>query len=215
MKDKQIKLMLLRAFGLILTIAVGYLFLTGTRYSKLVGYLVYMSVACTLIPLPTPPYVIGMGKIFHPAIVAFIGAFGNCFAAFVEYHFITWLFSKIELQQKVETNRFFQRFARFFKRAAFLCIIFTGFAPIPFEPFRFAAILTRYNILCYLLATFMGRFPRYYLLALCGNSFQISNKLLIIMMAVLLVIPIISSFIPKVIQKKNKKIGFEKSATHL
>ena len=95
-----------------------------------------MSIACLIIPLPSPPYVIGMGKIFHPGVVAIVGSIGSCIAVFFEYHVVTWIFSKSELQQKVEDSSFFQKFARFFNRAAFICLIITGFAPLPLEPFR-------------------------------------------------------------------------------
>lgn len=113
MKAKKLYIISTRIFSLILMITVGYLFLTGSRYSKLVGYFVYMSIACLIIPLPSPPYVIGMGKIFHPGIVAIVGSIGSCIAVFFEYHVVTWIFSKSELQQKVEDSSFFQKFSRF------------------------------------------------------------------------------------------------------
>jgi len=197
MKNKKLNLAIVRIVSFIVMITVGYLYLKGSHYSKLAGYLLYMSIACSIIPLPSPPYVIGMGKIFDPAIIALVGAFGNSVAAFFEYNFITWLFSKTELQQKIETNKYFQRFSNFFKRAAFSCILFTGFAPVPFDPFRFAAILTRYFLPKYLLAMFIGKYLRYYLLAWLGDSFQISNQYLFIMLIILLLVPIISTFILK------------------
>ena len=186
---------ILTAIGIILSLALGYVFLTGSRYSQLIGFFGYMSVACTLIPLPTPPYVIALGKVFHPGIVALAGAVGNVIAAFVEYHLLLWFFSKTTLQQRVETNRIFQRFSYYFRRMAFVCLVFTGFTPIPFEPFRFAAILTRYNLFLYLLAVLLGRFPRYYLIALIGDQFQIPTRYLIVLLIVSVVIPVIGMVI--------------------
>ena len=186
---------LLRIIGFILTIIVGYLFLKGNHYSKVVGYFVYMSASCSILPLPTPPYVIGMGKIFNPWLIAFLGALGNSFAAFFEYYLMTWLFSRSELQQKIEANKYFQRLVNIFNRAAFPCIVFTGFSPLPLDPFRFTAILTRYSIPKYLLAMFVGKYLRYYLLALLGDSFQIHNRYLFIMLLSLVLIPIIIAFI--------------------
>ena len=78
--------------GVVFSIGLGYLFFTGGRHSQLLGYFAYMSIACTLIPLPTPPYVIALGEVFHPGIVALVGAIGNCLAALVEYYSITWFF---------------------------------------------------------------------------------------------------------------------------
>ena len=186
---------ILTAIGISLSLALGYLFLEGSRYSQLIGFFGYMSVACTLIPLPTPPYVIALGKVFDPSIVALAGAVGNMIAAFVEYHVLLWIFSKTKLKQQVEGNRVFQRFSHYFRRMAFVCLVFTGFTPIPFEPFRFAAILARYNLSLYLLAVFLGRFPRYYLIALIGEQFQIPTRYLIILLIILLVIPVIGILI--------------------
>ncbi len=168
--------------GSLLLLGIGLLYLTGTDYGTLSGYLVFMSVACTLIPLPTPPFVIGMGKVFHPAVVAFVGALGNCIAAYAEYHVITWLFSKAELQQKIEGSKLFRRFSRVFGRTAFLCLFISGFAPIPFEPFRLSAILIHYAMPRYLLATFLGRFPRYYFMAMIGDRYQVPDRYLILLM---------------------------------
>ena len=200
---------ILTGIGILLSLSLGYLFLTGSHYSQLVGFFGYMSVACTLIPLPTPPYAIALGKVFHPGIVALTGAVGNCIAAFVEYRLLLRLFSKTELQQRVEANRIFQRFSDYFHRMAFVCLVFTGFTPIPFEPFRFAAILTRHNLSLYLLAVLLGRFPRYYLIALIGDRFQIPTHYLITLLIGLLVIPIIGMLIKRQTSVDSGKTGGE------
>lgn len=193
------------AIGISLSLALGYLFLKGSRYGQLIGFFGYMSVACTLVPLPTPPFVIALGEVFNPSIVALTGAVGNVIAAFVEYHVLLWIFSRTELQQRVETNRIFQRFSHYFHRAAFACLIFTGFTPIPFEPFRFTAILTRYNLRLYLLAVLLGRFPRYYLIAFIGDQFQIPIIYLIILLIILLIAPIIGMLIELYTSADNGK----------
>lgn len=185
----------LTGVGIGLSLGLGYLILTGSRYSQLMGYFAYMSLACALIPLPTPPYVIALGKVFHPGIVAVVGAVANCLAALVEYYVIIWFFSKTTLQQRVETNPIFQRFAYYFQRATFACLIFTGFTPLPFEPFRLAAIVIRYNVPKYLLAVFVGRSIRYYLIALIGHTYPIPNRYLIVMLIVLIAFPMISVFV--------------------
>ena len=128
-----------------------------------------------LIPLPTPPYVIALGKVFHPGIVAFIGAVANRLAALAKYHIIAWLFSKTAAQGS-------------------LAPVFTGVTPIPFELFRRAAILIRHNVPNYLLAVFVGRFIRYYFTALIRHLYPIPNRHLIIMVIALLMIPAIGVF---------------------
>jgi membrane protein YqaA with SNARE-associated domain len=186
-----------RILGLIMVLGVGVLFLIGSRGAQLTGFFIYMSFACTVIPLPTPPYVVAMGKTFHPALVALLGATGNCMAAFGEYYFITWLFSKGEIQARIENNRIFRRLKHFFNRAAFICLVITGFTPIPFEPFRLAAIVSRYSLVLYLLAVFIGRFPRYYLIAKIGHIYEIPVYLLVILVFVMAGISLISMWAGK------------------
>ncbi len=67
MKDKKSKLFFTRSVGLLIMITVGFLFIKSNRYSKLVGFFVLMSVSCSIIPLPTPPYVIGIRDLQNAA----------------------------------------------------------------------------------------------------------------------------------------------------
>lgn len=178
--------------GGVLVVVAGVLALTGGRGGQLAGYFLYTIVACTFLPLPTTPYVIGMGKVFHPGVVALVGALGNCAAAYLEYRGLRWLFSKTELRQRLATSQVYQRFAHFFERAAFASLVLTGVAAIPFEPFRIAAILINYSLGKYLLAVLIGRIPRYYLIALIGAVYQIPTRYLIAMVAALMLVPLLS-----------------------
>ena len=175
-----------------LPLALGYLFLTGSDISQLVGFFLYTCVAASVIPLPMPPFLISLGQIFHPGIVAVVGALGNCVSAIAEYYLITWFFSGSELQQKIEANSIYQKFMYYFEKAVFPTLLFSAFSPIPFEPFRLAAILMRYNIVLYLLAVFFGRLPRYYLIALVGETFTIPNSYLAAMLVILLISPLLA-----------------------
>ncbi len=177
--------------AIVIALGSGYILLKGSRISQLLGFYVYMSISSTIIPLPTPPYVIALGKVFHPFTVAFIAALGSCTAALVEYPLITWFFSKNALQQRLETNRFYRIFDSYFKRAAFIWLFVAALTPIPLEPFRFSAILTRYNIPKYLLALFLGRFGCYYFMAWIGDAFVIPIGYIVALLVVLLVVPLI------------------------
>ncbi len=158
-----------------------------------------MCIACSMIPLPTPPFVIGLGKIFPPVIVALTGAMGNCIAGLLDYYLVTVLFSKVQLLQKMEKSRIFQQGNVYFKRFAFLCLVFTGFSPIPFEPFRVMAIVARYNIAKYVLSIFVGRMPRYYLIAFLGEEYReyFTNKVLLLLLVILILIYLIQELVKK------------------
>ncbi len=157
---------------------------------RLSTYFFYMSLACTLVPLPTPPVVIGMGEFYAPWLVALVGAIGNCLAAFVEYYLIKWLMSDTKLERRVKSSKTFQRFAAFFQKSAFLCLVFTGFTPIPFEPFRLAAILISYAMPLYLVAIFIGRFSHYFVMAKIGDIFHVPMWVLVAGFILLTVLPL-------------------------
>ncbi len=187
---RKIKLAAVRIAGIMATVFVSYAYFNGSQIGKLASYFFYMSFACTIIPLPTPPYVIGMGKMFDPWLVALLGSMGNTIASLMEYYLLTWFISRTELQKKIESNRLFQRLAAAFQRAAFLILMFTSFSPLPLDPFYLTAIIIRYPLPKYLAAILIGKWFRYYLLAQLGESFQIPNEYLIILLILLIAIPI-------------------------
>jgi ribonucleoside-triphosphate reductase len=202
--DKRTALVYAQIAGGAVILLAGVLALLGGKIGQLCGYFLYTIVASVFVPLPTMPYVIGMGELFHPGIVAVVGALGNCVAAYIEYRGLLWLFSKTELRQRLETHRLYQRMASFFERAAFACLLFTGVAAIPFEPFRIAAIVIRYPMGKYLLSVLLGRVPRYYLIALIGTIYQIPFYYLLIMVGVMLAIPTLSYAIGKYQQRPKR-----------
>lgn len=198
--ENKTKIAVIRIIGIIVMIVVSYLYLNGSQLGKLAGYLLYMSMACTIVPLPTPPYVIGMGKMFDPWLVALLGALGNTIASLGEYYLLAWLFSKTELQEKIESSRLFQRLATVFSRSAFVILMFTSLWPLPLDPFYLTAILIRYPLYKYLAAISIGKWVRYYLLAQVGESFQIPNRYLITLLILLISIPIITGLFIKLIR---------------
>jgi hypothetical protein len=58
----------------------------------LYGYFIYMCVACQFFPIPTLPPIAFTAKIFHPVLVAFVGAIGTCVANLNDYAILGWLF---------------------------------------------------------------------------------------------------------------------------
>jgi len=174
-----------------------FLFFSDHKYSQLISFSLYMCIACSVIPLPTPPFVIGMGRIFPPLIVALTGAIGNCIGGLLDYYLVTLFFSKVQLLQKVQTSRIYRRGSVYFDRFAFPCLLFTGFSPIPFEPFRIMAIVAKYNLVKYLLAIFIGRMPRYYLVAYLGEEYQeyFTNKVLFLFLIALILMYLIQRII--------------------
>jgi uncharacterized membrane protein YdjX (TVP38/TMEM64 family) len=69
--------------------------------------------------------------------------------------------------------------------------------PIPFDPFMFLAAAVGYSYTKYVLSIFVGRTPRYLLLAMLGERFHIPTSLLIITIIVWIIILMAKSPKPK------------------
>lgn len=159
---------------------------------SLVGYFFYMTLACTFFPLPTPPTVIYMGGLHSPLVVALVGGVASCLAGLIDYS----LFLVLIRQKKVralQNSNFYKKCTGFFNRIAFVSLVVAAFTPIPFDPFRFLAIASNYNRVGYLTAIFVGRAPRYYLLARLGGQWHIPPLAIAVSIVVLLGISILKT----------------------
>jgi len=163
-----------------------------------------MTFACTFFPLPTPQIIMGYGEIgrFDPVMVAMVGAIGTCVAGLIDYTVITYIF-KVEKVAKLKQTKTYKYCARFYNKVAFISLVIAGFTPIPFEPFRFLAAVTKYNRSKYVLSIFIGRAPRYYLLAKLQRMFPIPRSILIGSIPLILIIGLIRVLWNRRIQKKT------------
>ena len=51
---------------------------------ELLFLLVYMTFACTFVPLPTPQIIMDYGGRFNPILIAIVGAIGTCMAGLID-----------------------------------------------------------------------------------------------------------------------------------
>jgi uncharacterized membrane protein YdjX (TVP38/TMEM64 family) len=174
---------------------IFYFFIESTKINQFIAYFLFMCIGCTAIPLPCDAYVMALGRTYDPFTVAVVGAFGNLIAAYFEYKFVFWLFSVSKIKHYIKCNRFYKKFEKFFNKSAFLCLIITGFTPIPFEPFRLAAIISRYNIKKYLIAILLSRLPRYYIYALTGTMIPFKDWHIFVIVLVLTLVVVLGVFL--------------------
>ncbi len=137
-----------------------------------------MSVAMTFFPLPTHPYVIYVGEQYAPWLVAVVGGVATCVAGLIDYLLLS-LLMRYQRIRKLQQSSWYLRFSAFFRSMAFVTLVVAAFTPIPFDPFRFLAITTEYDKKKYILAIFVGRAPRYFILARVGSEGYIPNWILI------------------------------------
>jgi membrane protein YqaA with SNARE-associated domain len=168
--------------------------------SILMDFFLYMCVACQFFPIPTLPPIAFMAKVFHPILVSVIGSLGTCIANLNDYAILGWLFRHHRVKKIRDVNSY-RRFLHFFDRYAFLALTVGAFLPIPVDVVRLMAISRAYTYWKYLLATFVGRFPRYLLIAYLGKELPVKYILILFLLSTLpAAVKIISGMI-----KKRKK----------
>lgn len=166
----------------------------------LFGYFVYMCLACQFFPIPTLPPIAFAAKIFHPMLIAGVGAVGTCIANLNDYVILGWLFRHKKVQ-KIRDIKTYKRLLTFFDRYAFLTLSAAAFLPIPLDVIRLLAISRAYSFPKYVAATFVGRFPRYLIIAYLGK--ELPGRYILILFLVTL-IPAVAKFISDIIKKRKR-----------
>lgn len=126
-------------------------------------YFAYMIIACTFFPLPTPQVAMDYGQRFNPTLAAIVGGIGSCISGLIDYILVTVAFRYERIARIKETHTYIN-VERLFNKAPFVVLVIVAFTPIPFEPVKLLACATRYSRIKFLLAVFVGRAPRYFLL---------------------------------------------------
>lgn len=168
----------------------------------LVLYVLYMSMAFTLVPLPTAWIVLWAAREVDPISVTLLGTLGTCIANLHDYYIFHYLF-RVERVKRAKQSAFYRQSVMWFQRAPFLTLAVASFLPIPVDVIRILAVSADYPRRRYALATAVGRFPRYLLLAYLGYELQLSNKAIFAVFLLTAAIGLIKG-IPKLWSKYRK-----------
>jgi MoaA/NifB/PqqE/SkfB family radical SAM enzyme/membrane protein YqaA with SNARE-associated domain len=147
-------------------------------YPLLTIFLYSIPSNCAISIFPHEPVLVWYGKFVNLWHLTTAATLGTIAAAYLDYKFFTPILN-LSYSAKFKSHRFYQQAHRLFYKMPFMAIVIAGFTPIPFYPFKFMVYASKYSIWRYLGAVTIGRFPRYYLLALLGFTFQIPNWLII------------------------------------
>ncbi len=167
----------------------------------LFGYFLYMCFACQFFPIPTLPPIAFTAKVFHPVLVAAVGAAGTCIANLNDYAILGMLFKHHKVK-KIRDISMYRKLLDFFDRYAFLTFSAASFLPIPVDVIRLLAISRAYPFFKYVLATFTGRFPRYLLIAYLGKELPARYILALFLVSIL---PACAKFFSDIIKKRSKR----------
>lgn len=155
------------------------------------------------IPLvPHEPVVLFFGKFYPPPIVALIAVAGTLLTETINYSVIKFI-ADIKLFKRASQSKIVKKIVGLFNKAPFIALLVAGFTPVPFYPFRILVVIAHYPLIKYILAVFLSRTPRYFIIALVGHALKIPDYLLLAIFVILL----LTGNIPIVINLLKKKKG--------
>jgi len=135
--------------------------------------------------VPFEPVLLYFGKFYQPLTVAFIAITGTVLTEALNYSAFKFVTDN-SIFKKIHQGKMGTKIVELFKKAPFVALLVAGFTPVPFYPFRFLVVLARYPLVKYLLAVFLSRTPRFFILALAGYMIKIPDYLLIAIFIVLI-----------------------------
>jgi membrane protein YqaA with SNARE-associated domain len=107
------------------------------------------------------------------------GTAGCLVAIVLDYALVGWLTNLRLVKTELDDSRGFRTAQRFFGKAPFALILLSALLPVPFYPVKILAITRDYSLWRFVGALVLGRFPRFYLLALGGQKVQAPDSALI------------------------------------
>ena len=131
-----------------------------------------------ILPTAFDPLIVEIGK-YAPAFTVTCVATGiYMYTEFLNWHIYVWVLS-LERLDGFKENRWVGWGVDRFARAPITTIILFAATPLPFWVARSLAILHRYPLRRFMLATAVGRFPRFFVYAWLGSALSIPTYLII------------------------------------
>ncbi len=128
----------------------------------------------TFLPSASEPILMAFGKLYSPLVLALIGVTAIALVEWLNYRvFGTVLLAR--RAEKVRTARITRWLMRWFGVLPFPTVVFAAFTPVPFWLARCCAVIARYPMPRFILATAIGRFPRVWLIATVGSVLPVTS----------------------------------------
>ncbi len=142
---------------------------------------------------PHEPVLVYLGRFNTPLLLATAASLGTILAGILDYYVFVPLFSHRALNN-LKSTKGYQTAIRRFNYQPFLALTIAAFGPLPFFIFKFIAFAAFYPLYKFLIAKILGRFPRYYLLAMVGEILQVPVWILVAIFAGMLSIYLIKGY---------------------
>ena len=174
--SKGWKRFLFAAAGVFSAAGVAGLLLPDYRDLSLLFF--YSIPSNSFIPFPHEPALVYFGRSYHPATAALAAVAGTMIACFVDYRAVNFAYRYARIRRTRESD-VYKGAVHYFLKAPFCAIWFAALAPfIPFYIFRILSPASGYPLPRYVVAVFLGRFPRYLLFVLIGNLLNLTHLML-------------------------------------
>ena len=181
----------------------------GTVVWVIAGMMFYLSLCCTLCPLPTTWLILAVGsggaltQLVGPesaeainsviggwakvGIVAVLGGLATTMANMNEYHIFTFLL-RYRPVSKVRQTRLYSWATKWYSKEPFLLLTSFCFIPIPVDVVRWLAISHRYPRGKFFAANMLGRGSRYALMAVFSDAMGLGLWTILVIQGVLVLI---------------------------
>jgi ribonucleoside-triphosphate reductase len=157
----------------LLTVAAGF---PALRPALL--FLFYSVPANSLIPIPHEPGVLYFSLLVAPLPLAAAGAVGAFLAAYFDRWLLGWVV-KSRAGNALKRSRSWQLMTRMLLKAPFATVALVAATSVPpVQAIRLLAASAGYPTRRYALAMAVGRFPRFYLIALLGRALSLPGWLM-------------------------------------
>jgi len=171
----------LRATGVLALLAIY----PATRWPSVAGLLGFLCLTLfvsgpisVVLPAAFEPMLMVAGRLYAPLIVALVAVAGNLYMDYINYHVYGAALQHPRLEG-ARNSRIVQRLLVLFQRRPFFAVWLCSWSPIPYWVVAALAPLSRYSMRKFLLATFLGRFPRVWFFAALGLVVPVATRALV------------------------------------
>jgi uncharacterized membrane protein YdjX (TVP38/TMEM64 family) len=183
----------LRATGVLALLAIY----PAMRWPSVAGILGFLCLTLfvsgpisVVLPAAFEPMLMVAGRLYPPLLVALVAVAGNLYMDYINYHLYGAALHHPRLE-RARNSRLVQRLLALFQRRPFFAVWLCSWSPIPYWIVAALAPLSRYPIRKFLLATFLGRFPRVWFFAALGLVVPVATRTLVVYVVAAVVVGLV------------------------
>lgn len=144
-------------------------------------------------PLPHEPVLLYFAKVHGATLCTEASTVGCLLAGMWDYWLFVPLMHHPRVRAKYADVGLYRRSVRWFRKSPFWALVVLGATPLPFYPIKFLSITDHYPMRKYLLALFVGRAPRYWVIAYLGYTLRLPNWSLALLALAIFIVTVIQT----------------------